>query len=205
MTRKKGKLSDHWVPVCTPHTDRYSAPLRTWRVHTYRPLPDSSVRRLGQWIVGQEWETIKDNLSPTEQAVKLEKLLQNKLDEFCPQKSMKIGSQDKPFITQELKNIHRRKSREYTKNGKSRKYRSLKSEFELKYKNEAFKYIKKNVEDLKESNPGKAFRTLKKLGAQPEDCTDSNDFTLLSHSSENLTALQSAEIIAEISSSFLYF
>ena len=101
----KGKLSDHWVPVCTPHTDRYSAPHRTWRGHTYRPLPDSSVRLFGQWIVGQEWDTIEDGLSPTEQATNLETLLQNKLDEFCPTRSMKIGSQDKPFVTSGLKNI----------------------------------------------------------------------------------------------------
>ena len=25
----KGMLSDHWVPVCIPHTDRYNPPHRT--------------------------------------------------------------------------------------------------------------------------------------------------------------------------------
>ena len=118
-----------------------------------------------------------------------ETLLQQKLDETCPQKSMKIGSQDKPFINAELKNIHRRKSREYIKHGKSEKYIALKTKFKQKYKIEASKYIQKNVEDLKVSNPGRAYSTLKKLGAQPGNCTDSNSFKLPSHTADNLTEL----------------
>ena len=27
----KGKPSDHWVPVCTPHTDRYNPPRRQYK------------------------------------------------------------------------------------------------------------------------------------------------------------------------------
>ena len=42
----KGKPSDHCVPVCTPHTDRYSAPRRNYRIIKYRPLPESSVHKL---------------------------------------------------------------------------------------------------------------------------------------------------------------
>ena len=110
---------------------------------------------------------------------------------------MEFQSQDKPLNTKELKNIHRRKSREYFKNGKSMKYNSLRAEFERKYKMEAKKYIEKNVEEPKVSKPGKAFCTLKKLGAQPGDCNDSNSFILPSHTSENLSALQSAERIAD--------
>ena len=35
------------------------------------------------------------------------------------------------------------------------------------------------------------------MGAQPGDCTDSNSFTLPSHQSNNLTAQESAECIAD--------
>ena len=58
-----------------------------------------------------------------------------------------------------------------------------------------------------DSNPGKAYSTLKRMGAQPGDCTDSNTFSLPSHLSDNLTPQQSAERIADhfadISQSFL--
>ena len=43
-----------------------------------------------------------------------ENILSNKMNEIFPEKSMKLGSQDKPFITAELKNLHK-KNREYCK------------------------------------------------------------------------------------------
>lgn len=38
-----------------------------------------------------------------------ENILSNKMNEIFPEKSMKLGSQDKPFITAELKNLHKKK------------------------------------------------------------------------------------------------
>ena len=193
----KGKPSDHSVPVCTPHTDRFNPPLRTWKLHTYRPLPDSAVRKFGDWMVNQNWDEVSSEMSATVQASTLENLLLQKLNHFCPERTIKIGSQDKAFINAELKKIHRRRQREYTKRGKSAKYKSLDKEFEVKYEAEAQKYMKKNVDSLKHSNPGRAYSTLKRLGAQPGDCTDSNTFTLPSHLSDNLTEAESAERIAD--------
>ena len=76
------------------------------------------------------------------------------------------------------------------------KYKKLAKEFEQKYKAEAKKYLSKNVDDLMECKPRQAYNVLKKMGAQPGDCIDSNTFTLPSHESESLTAVQSAERIA---------
>ena len=121
-------------------------------------------------------------------------LCQDKLNQFCPQKEFKLSSQDKPFISAELKILHRKKSRGYIKRGKTLKYRELAAEFDLKYKNEAQKYLDKNVHELKVNRPGQAYNTLKKMGAQPGDCIDSNAFTLPGH--ESLTEEESAEQIA---------
>ena len=79
--------------------------------------PDSSVRNFGEWIVGEGWDTISNDMLPTEQAAALENLVNDKLNLFCPEKVMKLSSQVKPFITAELKAIHRRSSREYTRRG----------------------------------------------------------------------------------------
>ena len=193
----KAKPSDHSVPVCTPHTDKYTAPHRTWRLHTYRPLPDSSVRKFGQWITAEGWEALSSDLSATELASQFENTLKDNLNKYCPEKTIKLGSQDKAWINAELKKLHRLKNREYVKRGKSDRYKSLSKEFDDKYLIEAQKFIDKNVESLKDTQPGRAFRTLKKMGAQPGDCTDSNSFTLPSHQSKNLTAQESAECIAD--------
>ena len=120
---------------------------------------------------------------PTEQAAAFEKLVNDKLNICCPEKVMKLSSQDKPFMNAELKTIHRRRNREYIKRGKSRKYEELAKQFEVKYKAEASKYLKKNVDALGDANQAK----LTMLGAQPGDCIDSNTSVLPNNESEGLS------------------
>ena len=117
-------------------------------------MPDSSVRKFGEWIVSEDWDCVNSELSAAEQSVVFQQLLSDKLNYFCPEKELKLGSQDKPFITTELKKIARQKNREYSKRGKSEKYKSLESLFQSKYKIESEKYLNKNIEALRDTNPG---------------------------------------------------
>ena len=158
-----GKPSDHSVPVCTPHTDRYTAPNRNYRIIKYRPLPESGLRKFGEWIVNEGWDGLNDEMTPTEQAVAFEQLVNAKLDQFCPQKEMKLSSKDKPFINAELKWMDRKRNREYVKRGKTEKYKELKNLSKIKFKSEAEKYLKKNMDALRDTNPGKAFAILKRI------------------------------------------
>ena len=191
-----GQPSDHSVPVCIPHIDRFRPPQRNYKVIKYRPLPESSVRRFGEWIVSEPWHTINPGLSPTEQAAALENLLFENLNRFCPEQEMKLSTHDKKFITKELKQIDRQKNREYIKRGKTDKYSELKALFDTKYKEAAQKYLSKNLEHLREAQPGKIFSILKRLGGRPGDGSDSGTFSLPEHERENLSDKQSAERIA---------
>lgn len=200
--------SDHSVPVCTPHTDRYTRPVRQYRSFTFRPLPESGIRRFGEWITRESWGRVTDaTLSPTEQVAVLENVVKEKLDKFCPTKTVRLGPHDKPWITAEIKQLQRQKLREYRKNSKSLKYRDLLTKFRSKYKNSASKYLRKHVDELKKSKPGQVFRILKRMGAQPGDCSDEGTFTLPGHLADHLSDQQSAERIAdhfaEISGQFL--
>ena len=94
----KAKPSDHSVPVSSPHTDRYNPPRRTWKVHNFRPLPDSRVRQFGQWLTRESWEELSHDLSATELASHFKKTLMDNLNRCCPMETMKIGSQDKGWI-----------------------------------------------------------------------------------------------------------
>ena len=109
-------------------------------------------------------------------------------------KTVRISNKDKPFITKELKTLDRKKKKEWTKHGRSDKFLKLQKEFKTKYKKAAAEHLKKYVSDLKKENPGKAFRTLKAMGAQPGDC-DSAQFTLGSHVRENLSVESQLERI----------
>ena len=180
----------HSIPICKPHLDRYKRPVRRYKTVKVRPIPDSAKRKFGKWIVSEHWDVVLLESSPTLQASKLEKLLMSKLDEFCPVREHKLSTHDKPFITSDLKQLHRRKSREYNKRGKTEKYKILVKQFKEKYRLEAKKYIEKSVNELKVANPGKAFSVLKRLGAQPGNDA-ATGFVLPSH--ENLSTKESAE------------
>ena len=84
--------------------------------------------------MSESWSSVSEDISATEQAADFEKLLSENLNKFCPEKQIKLSSQDKLFITAEVKRIDRKKNREYLKKGKTEKYLKLKGLFDLKYK-----------------------------------------------------------------------
>ena len=110
---------------------------------------------------------------------------------------MKINPNvDLPFFTKELKTLDRQVKREYRKNSKSQKYLRLKKLYNEKYEKAAKSYLEKNVRSLKEDDPGKAYKSLKKMAAQPGDCSDEGTFQLQSHMEDNLTEDDSVEKIS---------
>ena len=120
-----------------------------------------------------------------------------KLDEVFPTKTVRLSNKDKKWMDYELKKLDRAKKREWCKRGKTDKYLRLKNDFEEKFKKAAEQFLEKNVRELKESDPGRAYATLKKMGSQPGDELDDGTFSLLDHLESNLTAKESVERIAE--------
>ena len=127
----------------------------------------------------------------------MDNILKSKLDEYCPVKVVKLGSQDKAWINQEIKQISRRKQREWVKRGKTEKYKQLSRIFDEKYNSAAEHYLRSKIDALKETQRGKAFKILKDMGAQPGDCSDNRGFSLPNHQAQNLSPKQAAEEIAE--------
>ena len=187
--------SDHSTAIATPVTQSGTgSAAREYVTRTYRPLPDSGLREFGAWICSEGWEGIPDNYTPTEQVLSFENIVTTKLDNILPTKSVQINPFfDKPYITAELKTLDRQIKRVYRRQGKSYKYISLKNIYDKKMLKAAESYIEKSVRSLKEDEPGKAYRCLKKLSAQPGDQADEGNFTLVSHLENNLTVDQSIE------------
>ena len=192
-----GVPSDHSVPVCYPHTDPQRPPVRNYKTISYRPIPHTGIAQFGQWITAQNFSEISDTLTSDQFAQKLEDILVSKLDQYCPMKTVRLGSQDKAWVNKEIKQISRQKQREWVKNGKTEKYKHLSKKFKTKYKAAAEQFMRGKIDSLKETEPGKAFKILKDMGAQPGDCIDNHGFTLPSHQAEKLTPKQSADRIAE--------
>ena len=158
-------------------------------------MSDNDLRQFGKWMTTYNFDRFALNEDTTAHADQLQQVLLSELDKLCPLKTMRVNKDDKPFINQELKSLKRRKMREYIKRGKSAKYRKLAKEFENKFKAAAQRYLRGKIDDLKDTQPGKAYNVLRSMGAKPGDSVDGNQFTLPTHM--GLTNKESAELIAQ--------
>ena len=160
-------------------------------------MPESGRREFGKWIMQQDWECIQTEDTPDYQVETLRKKMTEALDLIFPTKTVRITQKDKVYINADIKKLDRLVKREYRKHGKSERYKKLLEKYNLKLKKAAADHLEKNVRSLKESDPGKAYSTLKKMGAQPGDMLEEGSFTLLNHLEDNLTNKESVERIAD--------
>ena len=189
--------SDHDCAVAVPLAGAgEEARTRQYSVKTNRPLPDSGIREMGQWLADIQWEILlRPELSPEEQDQILRSALQHKVDQIFPQKSVRISSQDVSFITADIKKLKFYMKKEYSKRGKTAKYYNLKAAYDTKYRKAAEHQLNKHVEDMMTQHPGRAYSALKRMGARPGDCKNDGVFSIISHQNENLDTVQSNERI----------
>ena len=155
------------------------------------------MRRFGLSMINEDWEEVRQEDSPTKQEEALQALLTRKLDKCLPTKTVRLRNTDKPYITKEIKILDRKRKREYKKHSKSYKYLQLNRSYENKLKAATVNYLNRNVRELMETQPGKAYNTLKRLGAQPGDSVEAGSFRIPEHTQLGLTVAQSADRIAE--------
>ena len=138
---------------------------------------------MGCWLANIQWgEVLRPELNPEEQDQIFRSILTTKIEEIFPEKSVRVSNQDAPFVTVEIKKLQMYLKREYKKKGKSEKYMKLKSAYDTKFKKLAQNQLEKNVEDMMNQHPGKAYRALKKMGARPGDCENNGEFQVLAQS-----------------------
>ena len=75
-------------------------------------------------------------------------------------------------------------NQEFGKKGKSDKYKKPKLAYDQKL---AQNQLNKNIEDMMQEHPGRAYRALTKMGARPGDCENNQDFKVITHPKEYLT------------------
>jgi hypothetical protein len=86
------------------------------------------------------------------------------LDKYFPEKNCTISNLDKEWMNPSLKQLLRRVQRELIKNGKSQKYKSLKSKFRTQKRKSVKSFYSNFVKELKTSKPSNWFGMVKKLG-----------------------------------------
>ena len=169
---------------------------RNTQVHqrTVRPLPESQIVKFGARLAQEDWDFLSSELSPTELVASFEAYTSNVVEELFPEKTVSITSFDKPYMTQELKQLRRRKQRAYRKGSKSDAYLKLKAEFDTKLKREALKYKNKILQEVSEGRRSNPYKALRKLEFKFQE--QSNKFTLPNHADLELSDSEIAERLA---------
>ena len=161
---KKGKPSDHLVVLMYPINSAIDYPRRQIRYVECRPLPQSGINKMGIWLQKQTWKEIYGSKNVNEKAETLQNMVLQKLDEYLPLKMNKFTSDDKPWVTNEVKQLDRLCKRELYKNQKSQKWHKLREKFLEKCALAKERYYSSMVEDLKESNPSQWYSKVKRMG-----------------------------------------
>ena len=100
----KGVASDHSTPIAHPLSTEYNIK-NVYKNKVSQPLPDSGIQEFGQWILNEDWASVPDESSPTEQVERLEELTNSKMNKIFPKVSYRVTQQDKAWISFELKKI----------------------------------------------------------------------------------------------------
>ena len=196
-----GVPSDHLGVVANPMTDP-GIPRRLPRTRkTVRPMPESLMNSFGLLLAQENWDMLSDtSLSTTELVSRFQDHVSTLISNHFPTKVVSASHEDKPWFTEELRILKRKRQRVYTKEGQTPKYLSIKLKFENDAKEAALKYTEKIQNEVLEGKRGSSYAALCKLGTNDSEASGTT-FVLPNHVEENLTSQQSAERIASYFSS----
>ena len=163
-----GKPSDHLIIIMRPISQN-NYPKPQMKIIKYRPLPESGMLMLKQWLQTENWSVLYQMETAHEKAEYLHKELLAKVDYYLPVKVLKIRKDDQAWVTQEIKSLERKCKREYSKRKKSMKWKSMNAELGTKCEKAKKDYSRNIVNDLKLSNPSQWHSKIKRMSSQDKD------------------------------------
>ena len=133
-----------------------------------RPLPAEAISSFASWVQQESWEYVYDGADPSDMVNRFNFLVNLNLDLHCPTKTLKTTNLDGKLSSPEVKQVCRRKNREYQKHGNSIKYKRLKKEVKTKLREAAKKFLDKQT-CLVASKNNSWLKHVKRLNARPGD------------------------------------
>ena len=115
------------------------------------------------------------------------------VNRIAPEKFRKIASDDKPWFTEPLKNLDRKRRREFNKNRRSEKYFRLHKQFKSKCLKSKKKFFNDMVNQAKEADPSRLHSMLKRISEFDKDKLED----LVVEDIKHMTDEEQAEAIAD--------
>ena len=100
-------------------------------------------------LANHPWHEIFANETPDKQAETFHNFLRSKLDQYFPEKTVKISTLNKKWFSPSLKQLHRRMQRAYHTNQNGVKFKKLKLKFKKQKRNAITSFFKEFVSNLK--------------------------------------------------------
>ena len=196
----KGVPSDHNGVLAIPVNNEDDSRRTTKEIKFVRPMPVSSLEEYRHSIGKIDWPLMMDGLSSSEMVVTFQKMSTDLVDIHFPLKKISISQFDKPYMTEELRSIRRRRQRLYRREGRSEEYLEVRKEFYKKLNIEAGKYTEKITEEVSSGKRCSSYAAIRKLGNKAfEQPGETNSFEIPEF--EGLNDEQSAEVLADYFSS----
>jgi hypothetical protein len=195
---KTGKDSDHKGVQCLPRSNiaPHGGPVRT-RISVQR-FPESKIAQFGIVLGREDWSELGDNMNVNELVDSFQVQSKRLVDKFFPTKDVLVGPQEKPYFSEELRQLRRRRQRAYDKHGRrSIKYARLRQSFDLKLEHEARKYVMKLQKEVKEGTRESAYKAIRKLGNRPGESWNRPEVSLTSYIELSLSPKEEANKLAD--------
>ena len=189
---KTGSDSDHDIVVMAPRSNCKYKIERIKKTVKTRPLPESGQKEFGREITNHKWEEVLNTANVDQKTENFHSTIRSLLNKHLPEKSVTISSLDRNWMSPDLKTLLRKKQREFVKNRKSNKWKTLNKKYK-KLKRKTIKNFYSNfTAELKEMNPGKWYEMAKRIEALDQmNCGDTNVECL-----EGLSNKEGAQLIA---------
>ena len=195
---KKGEDSDHKGVQCLPRSNLSSEGGKIREKIVLRRFPESKIIDFGIALAQEDWRVIRDEMNVDEMVNAFVGHNKVMVDRFFQEKVVQVGPEEKPFFTEELRSLKRRRQRAYAKYGRrSAKYSNLKKTFDQKLKHEARKYVSKVQKEIKEGKRGSGYKTIRKLGNRPGESWTNQVVTLPTYVEQNLSHMEVANKLAQ--------
>ena len=188
-----GKPSDHLICVMKPLCASVPVPPRVYRTVESRPITESGIQSFSDWLEEQRWHDMYSCKDIHKKAAIFQSLLMTNFERCFPKKKVKVCDADQPWVTKSLKQLDRRRKREFYKHKRSARWEELNRLFELKCAEEKRKYYNNIVSDLRESNISQWYSKVKRMSGQDQNsCAD-----LTVDELAGMSSIEQAEAIAD--------
>ena len=189
----RGATSDHQIPTMRPINMIDNMPARQTRKVTVRPLPDSILNVITHDLEAHDWTNLYNCKTANGKADIFKSEVMTIVNKIVPERIRSISSEDKPWYTEALKTLDRKRRREFHKNRRSPKYFNLQKEYKSKCLKSKSIFYKNMIDQVKESDPSRWYSMLKRISNYDKDKMEELKVEEINHLSDS----EQAEAIAE--------